>query len=104
MSILHSINYIKFTDDLFEHAIELEIGMKFVDDISFVQRLLVGNCTTIDPADPIEFCGTIVKIISAVLLTVFGVKVIEQLRKLEATRITVLAKVPDPVVSPPIVP
>jgi hypothetical protein len=80
MLILHSILNIIFTLETFVHAIDELIGRKFVDDKSFVHLRELGNCTWMEPVEGIAFVGTIVKIILPVLLTMFGLKVIEQLR------------------------
>lgn len=40
---------LKSTFDLFEHAIDEEIGMRLFCDRSFDHLLEVGNCTLIEP-------------------------------------------------------
>ena len=78
-------------DDLFEHDIAGFMGRRFVELISLLQRRVDGNWTLIEPAEPIVFLGTIVRIISAVLFTVVVLNVIEQLTKAPACNITLLA-------------
>lgn len=53
-----------------------DIGMKFVVDISFIQRLVIGKLITIYPVDAILLLGVKVIIKSPVLLTVVGLNVL----------------------------
>lgn len=64
------------TDDLFEHDIDVVMGIKFVVEMSFVQRRLTGSWTWIEPEEPIVLRGITVRSMSDVLFTMFGLNVI----------------------------